>query len=96
MTFQNIEPIAITSENTVVAELDPKTNRAQAYESESELETAFIELLKDQAYDYLPVTDEAALIANLKIQIEKLNKVCLYVNHLGLLISSVPHHLIHF
>jgi len=75
MSFQNIEPIAITSENTVVAELDPKGHKAQAYESESELEAAFIELLKDQAYEYLPITDEAALVANLKIQIEKLNKV---------------------
>ena len=75
MSFQNIEPIAITSENTVVAELDPKASKAKAYESESELEAAFIELLQDQAYEYLPVTDETALIANLKVQIEKLNKV---------------------
>ncbi len=75
MKFQNIEPIAITSENTVVAELDPKTNRSQVHESESELESAFIELLKEQAYEYLPISDEAALIANLKIQIEALNKM---------------------
>jgi len=75
MSIQNIEPIAITSENTVVAELDPKASKVKAYESESELEIAFIELLKDQAYEYLPITDEAALIANLKVQIEKLNNV---------------------
>ena len=75
MTFQNIEPIAITSENTVVAELDPKANKSRAYESESELEAAFIELLKGQAYEYLSITDEAALIANLKVQIEALNKI---------------------
>ena len=75
MSFQNIEPIAITSENTVVAEIDPRTSRAKAYESESELEAAFIELLKGQAYEYLSITDEAALIANLKVQIEALNKI---------------------
>ena len=75
MSFQNIEPIAITSENTVVAELDPKASKVKAYESESELESAFIELLQDQAYEYLSITDETALIANLKVQIEKLNKV---------------------
>lgn len=75
MSIQNIEPIAITSENTVVAELDPKATKAKAYESESELEAAFIELLQDQAYEYLTITDETALIANLKVQIEKLNKV---------------------
>jgi type I restriction enzyme R subunit len=75
MSFLNIEPIAITSENTVVAALDPKANKARAYESESELEDAFIELLKDQAYEYLSIKDEANLISNLKYQIEKLNKV---------------------
>jgi type I restriction enzyme R subunit len=75
MSFQNIEPIAITSENTVVAEIDPRTNKAKAYESESELEAAFIELLNGQAYEYLSITDEAALIANLKVQIEALNKI---------------------
>ena len=75
MSFQNIEPIAITSENTVVAELDSKSTRLKAYESESELEAAFIELLKDQAYEYLQIIDEAALIANLKLQIERLNSV---------------------
>jgi type I restriction enzyme R subunit len=75
MSFQNIEPIAITSENTVVAELDSKSTKARAYESESELEAAFIELLQDQAYEYLPITDETGLITNLKEQIEKLNKV---------------------
>jgi len=75
MSFQNFEPIAITSENTVVAELDSKASKAKAYESELELEAAFIELLKDQAYSYLYIRDEKSLIANLKVQIEKLNKV---------------------
>jgi type I restriction enzyme R subunit len=75
MSFQNIEPIAITSENTVVAELDPKATKAKAYESESELEAAFIVLLREQAYEFLNITDETGLIANLKVQIEKLNKV---------------------
>ncbi len=75
MSFQNIEPIAITSENTVVAEIDPKLIKSQSYESESELEKAFIELLKDQAYEYLGIKDECQLIQNLKRQIEKLNKI---------------------
>ena len=75
MSFQFIEPIAITSENTVVAEVDPHFSKAKAYESESQLEAAFIELLQGQAYEYLSFTDEAGLIANLKEQLEKLNKV---------------------
>jgi type I restriction enzyme R subunit len=75
MTFQNIEPIAITSENTVVATRDSKGNKAQSYESESELEKAFIDLLEDQAYEYLALLDEKSLILNLKVNIEKLNKI---------------------
>ncbi len=75
MSFQFIEPIAITSENTVVAEVDPHFSKAKAYESESQLEAAFIELLQGQAYEYLSITDEASLISNLKEQLEKLNKV---------------------
>lgn len=73
--MQTIEPIAITSENTVVAELDLASIKIKAYESESELEKAFIELLQDQAYEYLAITDEAGLVANLKVQVEKLNKI---------------------
>lgn len=75
MSFQFIEPIAITSENTVVAEVDPHFSKAKGYESESQLEAAFIELLQGQAYEYLNVTDDSGLIANLKEQLEKLNKV---------------------
>lgn len=73
--MQAIEPIAVTSENTVVAELDLASIKIKAYESESELEKAFIELLEDQAYEYLAITDEAGLVANLKVQVEKLNKI---------------------
>lgn len=73
--MQSIELIAITSENTVVAELDVASIRSKSYESESELEKAFVALLQDQAYEYLGITDETGLIANLKVQIEKLNKV---------------------
>jgi type I restriction enzyme R subunit len=75
VNYQNIEPIAITSENTVVAELDVKFNKSLAYESESELEKAFIDLLVEQAYEYLNISDENDLVLNLKTKIEKLNRV---------------------
>lgn len=75
MSRQYIEPIAITSENTVVAELEIDIARSKAYESEAELEAAFIELLKDQAYEYLSTTDEASLIVNIRKQLEKLNNI---------------------
>jgi len=75
MSFQKFEPIAITSENTVVAEFEAIARHVKTYESESELEKAFIELLQEQAYEYLSITDESELIANLKVQLESLNKV---------------------
>ncbi|OZA27887.1 MAG: DEAD/DEAH box helicase [Hydrogenophilales bacterium 17-64-11] len=71
------EPIALSSESTVVAEFLPEFQgvRESAYQSEAELEKAFIKQLQVQAYEYLPITSEADLIANLRRQLEKLNKI---------------------
>ena len=69
------EPIAITSENTVVAEYEGFTRKTKAYESEAELEQAFIDLLKEQAYEYISIDSEAGLVFNLRAQLEKLNNV---------------------
>ncbi len=71
----NFEPIAITSENTVVAEFEVPARKSESYESEAALEKAFIELLQDQAYEYVSITQESDLLINLKKQIENLNKV---------------------
>lgn len=73
------ETIAISDESTVVAEFVPDAASVQdaAYQSEDALERAFIRQLQAQAYDYLPLTSEAGLIANLRFQLEKLNKVSL-------------------
>ena len=60
-------------QSTVVAEYSPEKKRTDHYQSEAELEIAFIEQLESQAYEYLPVTDETYLIANLRTQLEKLN-----------------------
>src|SRR5574344_2065339 len=66
--------VAENPESTVVAEYQPPYEvRAVSYQSEAALEKAFIELLQEQAYDYLPLTTEAELIANLRTQLEKLN-----------------------
>ena len=61
-------------QSTVVAsyELD-KSKREKFYQSEAELEKAFINQLKDQAYEHLSITNEEGLILNLRKQIEKLN-----------------------
>ena len=69
------DPIAISSESTVVAEYVPESQDATAYQSEGELEREMIRLLKTQAYEYLPITTEAQLVANLRAQLELLNDI---------------------
>lgn len=71
------EPIALSNESTVVAEFlpEPPQVRDSAYQSEAALEHAFIKQLQAQAYEYLPITSEAELVANLRLQLEKLNKI---------------------
>jgi type I restriction enzyme, R subunit len=73
--IQKFEPISISNESTVVADLGEFVRKETAYQSESDLETQFIELLKDQAYDYLTINSEIELINNLKLKLEKLNNI---------------------
>ena len=67
--------VAESVQSTVVAEYTPDTKRASHYQSEADLEHAFIEQLKSQAYDFLPITSEDDLIANIRTQLEKLNDI---------------------
>ena len=67
--------IAVNTESTVVAEFTPDERRATAYQSEAELERELIRLLREQAYDYLPIKTEADLVANLRVQLEALNGI---------------------
>lgn len=60
-------------QSTVVAVFTPDKKRAEQYQSEADLEQAFIEQLRSQAYDYLRLTSEAELIQNLRHQLERLN-----------------------
>lgn len=69
------EPIAVSSESTVVTEFIPDTSGESAYQSEADLEREFIRLLQSQAYDYLPITTETQLIANLRSRLQALNSV---------------------
>ena len=69
------EPIAVSSESTVVAEFIPISAGEKAYQSEAELEREFIKLLQSQAYHYLAITTETQLIANLRAQLEALNHI---------------------
>ena len=67
-------PIALSDESTVVAEFVAEAVREPAYQSEAELEKAFLRQLQAQAYDYLAITSDTDLIANLRRQLERLNK----------------------
>ena len=65
--------IAATTESTVVAEYTPEARRSDSYQSEAALEQEFIRILTAQGYEYLTIHDEAALVANLRRQLELLN-----------------------
>lgn len=65
--------VAENPESTVVAEYQPLYRKETVFQSESDLEKSFIEQLQTQAYDYLPITSEDELIANLRLQLEALN-----------------------
>jgi len=70
--------ITADDQSTVVAEYTPSKNRDDSYQSESALEQEFIKLLQEQGYEYIKVTNEESLIANLRIQIELLNDYKFY------------------
>ncbi|MCB0708926.1 MAG: type I restriction endonuclease subunit R [Chitinophagaceae bacterium] len=65
--------VAENPESTVVAEYQTPYIRETAYQTEDQLEKAFIQLLQGQAYDYLKINSEAELVNNLRVQLQKLN-----------------------
>jgi type I restriction enzyme R subunit len=65
--------VAENPQSTVVAEYAAEYRTSRSYQSEAELERAFIEQLELQAYEYLPITAEDDLVLNLRKQLEKLN-----------------------
>ena len=71
--MSNLNIVCQSAESTVVAEYEPVKQRSDAYQSEAALENAFIKMLCDQGYEYLTIKSEDELIANLRIQLEKLN-----------------------
>ena len=73
-TYYNL--VAENPQSTVVAEyykLADRVREGVSYQSEADLERAFIKQLETQAYEYLPITSEADLVLNLRKQLEKLN-----------------------
>lgn len=71
MPYFNI--VAETDESTVVSEYIPDGNQSDSYQTEAQLESEFIRQLCSQGYEYLNIHHENELIANLRIQLEKLN-----------------------
>jgi len=65
--------ISENTESTVVAEYQSEYKKETSYQSEAELEKAFIELLEKQAYTFLNIRTDKDLVNNLRLQLEKLN-----------------------
>ena len=74
-TAHSFDPIAVSSESTVVSEYMPEPLKESAYQSEAELEHALIGWLQSQAYEYLPLHTESDLVENLRAQLEALNGI---------------------
>lgn len=69
------DPIAVSTESTVVAQFVPDDKKAESYQSEADLEREFINILESQEYEYLSITTEQNLIANLRANLEALNGI---------------------
>ncbi|MDR2017303.1 MAG: type I restriction endonuclease subunit R [Syntrophobacterales bacterium] len=67
--------VVSTDESTVVAEYFPPYRTAAEYQSEADLECEFIQLLSGQGYEFIAIHSEAALINNLRRQLEILNRI---------------------
>ena len=65
--------ITSTDESTVVAEYTSPYRTASEYQSEADLERSIIRLLVGQGYEQLSISNEEALIANLRKQLQILN-----------------------
>lgn len=71
MSYFNI--ISQSADATVVSEYFPEPSRANAYQSEAELEKEFIRLLQEQSYEYVDIHCNDDLVKNLRKQLEKVN-----------------------
>jgi type I restriction enzyme R subunit len=69
----DVNIVAQTPQDTVIAEYTPTVSRSDTYQSEAALEAEFIRLLSEQGYAPVSITSESALIANLRQQLEALN-----------------------
>ncbi|WP_337482919.1 type I restriction endonuclease subunit R [Paraprevotella clara] len=67
--------VSQNTQSTVVSHYEkPDVACETSYQSEQDLERDLIERLQRQGYEYLPIRQEAELVANLRRQIERLNR----------------------
>ena len=72
----DFDVMAFGRQATVCSALPKQQRRSSAYQSEAQLEDAFVKQLCRQGYERLAVSSEEELIANLRTQLEALNLIC--------------------
>lgn len=70
----DFDVMAFGGQATVCSALPKQQRRSSAYQSEAQLEDAFVKQLCRQGYERLAVSSEEELIANLRTQLEALNR----------------------
>lgn len=82
--------VAENPQSTVVGEYVVDGVRVAHYQSEADLERAFIKQLETQAYEYLSITSEADLVLNLRKQLENPNaRIIIVSSQVSLKDSSI-------
>lgn len=71
----DFDVMAFGGQATVCSALPKQQRRSSAYQSEAQLEDAFVRQLCRQGYERLVVSSEEELIANLRMQLEALNRI---------------------
>lgn len=72
--MEQYKVIVQQNESTVVSEYKSDRKRSSEYQSEAQLEKELITQLKGQGYEFVSLHSNEELIANFKLQIERLNK----------------------
>ena len=67
--------IILEEKQTVMARYEVEPKSGEGYQSEAQLERALIKQLADQGYEYAKIKDEAALLENLRLQLQELNDI---------------------
>ena len=69
--------LILEEKQTVMARYEVEPKSGEGYQSEAQLENALIKQLADQGYEYAKIKDEAALLENLRLQLQVLNDITL-------------------